>query len=332
MAIYTKKGDKGETGLLGGSRISKDSLKVSCYGTLDEANAALGIAYSQIDNSEIKGIIRKIQKQLFVVGAELASDERGKDLLQDKVTKSDITELEEVIDKFEQKLGPLHEFIIPGDTIASANLHLSRAIIRRAERLIVELAKDSSIRDEVMQYVNRLSDSLFMLARAEVHYSLLEDIKNKVIEKLVAQKGKATSMTLELAFKMAQAAERKAAEMGVPIVFSVVDAAGNIILLHRMEESLLASLELSPNKAYTAVALKMATHELVPAIQPGAELYGIQLSNQNKIVTFGGGYPLKINQHIIGGIGVSGGTVTEDMLIATEALKLFEKEGTYIGC
>lgn len=326
MAIYTKKGDKGETGLLGGSRISKDSLKVSSYGTLDEANAALGIAYSQIDNSEIKNIIKEIQKRLFVVGAELASDEKGKNLLQDKVSERDIAGLEGIIDQFEQKLGPLHEFIIPGETTASANLHLSRAIVRRAERLIVELANNSAVRNEVMQYVNRLSDVLFMLARAAAHYSLVEDIKSKVMEKLATQKEKTASLTLELAFKMAQAAERKAVEMGVPIVFSVVDTAGNIILLHRMEGSLLASLELSPNKAYTAVALKMATHELVPAIQPGAELYGIQLSNQNKIVTFGGGYPLKINQHIIGGIGVSGGTVIEDMLIATEALQLFDKE------
>lgn len=326
MAIYTKKGDKGETGLLGGSRIPKDSLKVSCYGTLDEANAALGIAYSQVDHNEIKSIIRNIQKQLFVVGAELASDEKGKNLLRDKVSESDVAELEEVVDRFEAMLGPLHEFIIPGETTASASLHLSRSIIRRAERLIVELANESTVRHEVMQYVNRLSDVLFMLARAEAHYSLVQDIKNKVIGKLAALKSGGANLTLEWAFKMAQAAESKAEEIGVPIVFSVVDTAGNIVLLHRMEGSLLASLELSPNKAYTAVALKMATHELVPAIQPGAELYGIQLSNQNKIVTFGGGYPLEINQHIIGGIGVSGGTVTEDMLIATEALKLFEKE------
>lgn len=326
MAIYTKKGDKGETGLLGGSRISKDSLKVSCYGTLDEANAALGIAYSQITNSEIKDIIKNIQKQLFVVGAELASDDKGKSLLKDKVSTKDIAGFEEIIDKYEQKLGPLHEFIIPGETTASASLHLSRSIIRRAERLIVELNKGEAIRQEVIQYVNRLSDVLFMLARAEVQNNLLEDIKGKVLGKLGALKEKKMTLSLELAFKMAQAAEEKAAAIGIPVVFSVVDPAGNMILLHRMEGSLLASLDLAPNKAYTAAALKMATHELVPVIQPGSELYGIQLSNQNRIVTFGGGYPLKHNNQLIGGIGVSGGTVEEDMLIATEALKVFALE------
>ncbi|MEK4148230.1 cob(I)yrinic acid a,c-diamide adenosyltransferase [Robertmurraya sp. FSL W8-0741] len=324
MAIYTKKGDKGETGLLGGGRISKDSLKVSCYGTLDEANAALGVAFSQIANDEIKSIIREIQKQLFVVGAELASDEKGKDLLTNKISTKEIVEFEELIDKFEQTIGPIHEFIIPGDTNASANLHLSRAIIRRAERLIVELAKTSIVRSEVIQYVNRLSDLLFMLARAEVYYCQLEEIKTKVIGRLEALKGSGApfGLSLQLASAMAQAAEKKAMEIGVPVVISIVDSAGHAILLHRMENSLLASLELALNKAYTSVALKMATHELAPIIQPGTELYGIQMTNQ-KIVTFGGGYPLKLEEQVIGGIGVSGGTVEEDMVIATEAIEVF---------
>lgn len=326
MAIYTKKGDKGETGLLGGSRIAKDSLKVSCYGTLDEANAALGVAYSLINDSEIKNIIHGIQKQLFVVGAELASDEKGKNLLENKVSDKEISEFEEIIDKYEEKLGPIHEFIIPGETTASSTIHLARSIIRRAERLIVELSKETSIRRELIQYVNRLSDTLFMLARAEVHSSFIEEVKGKVLEKLEIQNYNYFSLTLELAYKMAKAAEKKAEEIGIPIVFSVVDAGGNTLLLHRMDGALLVSVDLAPNKAYTAVALKMPTHELVPAIQPGGELYGIQVSNQGRIVTFGGGYPLTSKNSIIGGIGVSGGSVEEDMIIATEALKVFAEE------
>jgi ATP:cob(I)alamin adenosyltransferase len=326
MAIYTRKGDKGDTGLLGGSRISKDSLKVSCYGTLDEANAALGVAYPQIDDKEIRGIIKEIQKQLIDVGAELAGDEKGRNLLKNQVGKTEILRLEAIIDKYEQELGPLNEFIIPGETAASASLHLSRAIVRRTERLIVKLAKESTVREEIFQYVNRLSDLLFILARAEVHSRMVEAIKNKVLEKMTARKKRDTDLSLQLAVKMAEAAETKATSMGVPIVFSVVDNAGNMILLHRMEGSLLASLDIAPNKAYTAVALKIATHELVPVIQPGSELYGIQLSNQNKIITFGGGYPLKTEDYIIGGIGVSGGTVAEDMSIAEEALKFFDIE------
>ncbi|WP_462410564.1 cob(I)yrinic acid a,c-diamide adenosyltransferase [Neobacillus sp. Marseille-QA0830] len=326
MSIYTKQGDRGETGLLGGSRIAKDSKKVSCYGTLDEANASLGVAYSLIEKDELKTIIKEIQKQLFVVGAELASDDKGADLLKNKVGQKEIARFEQIIDSYEEKLGKIHEFIIPGETTASAALHLSRSIIRRAERLIVELSKETAVRYEIIQYVNRLSDTLFMLARAEVYYHLVADIKEKVMDKLEGSNVHMTTVSLQLAVKMAEAAEEKALRLGVPVVFSVVDQGGNITLIHRMEDSLLASLDISANKAYTAVALKMATHELVPAIQPGAELYGIQFTNQNKIVTFGGGYPLIVQDQIIGGIGVSGGTVEEDMTIAAEALKIFNNE------
>lgn len=326
MAVYTRKGDTGETRLLGGSKIPKDSLKVSCYGTLDEANAALGVARSLIENEELKEIIYSIQKQIFVVGAELASDDKGKNMLKNRITTEDIARFESIIDDLDKRLGPLHEFIIPGETTASAQLHLARSIVRRAERLIVELNRATPVRKEIIQYVNRLSDTIFMLARAEAHYTLVKTVKDKVLETLAAETGGVPDLTLELACKMAKAAEAKAKEIGVPIVFSVVDPGGNLVLLHRMENSLLASIDISSNKAFTAVALKMATHELVPATQPGKELYGIQLSNQNRIITFGGGYPLKAGAEIIGGIGVSGGTVAEDMVIASEALKVFEQE------
>lgn len=326
MTLYTRKGDEGETGLLGGSRVGKDNLKVACYGTLDEANAALGVARSLVEHEELQNIIHDIQKQLFVVGAELASDEKGERLLKNKVSAGDISKMEKLIDDYEQRLGPIHEFIVPGDTTASAQLHLARAMVRRAERLIVELNRTNPVRKELLQYINRLSDVIFMLARMEVYLTMVKKVKDQVLETLANKKGPGTELSLALARKMAEAAEKKAEEMGVPIVFSVVDAGGNLVLLHRMEHSLLASLDISSNKAFTAVALKMATHKLVPLIQPGAELYGIQLSNQNRIVTFGGGYPLKAGDNIIGGIGVSGGTVEEDMKIAEEALKVFEQE------
>lgn len=326
MGIYTRKGDKGETGLLGGSRIGKDSLRVSCYGTLDEANAAIGVAYSLITCKEIKDILRGVQKQLFMVGAELASDQKGKNYLKEKVQPSDISAFEQLIDKYETQLGPLKEFVIPGDTTASSQLHLARTIIRRAERLIVELSKEEEVREEITQYVNRLSDLIFMLARTEVQSSFMEKVKAKVLEKLEPSQKNAKKLSLQAACQMAETAEQVANRIGVPIVFSVVDEGGNLVLLHRMEGALLASVEIAPNKAYTSVALKMATHELVPHIQPGAALYGLQLTNHHRIVTFGGGYPLTVQGEIVGAIGVSGGTVEEDMTIATSALQVFGSE------
>ncbi|RKQ29247.1 cob(I)yrinic acid a,c-diamide adenosyltransferase [Oceanobacillus halophilus] len=323
MAIYTKKGDGGETGLLGGSRIEKDSLKVSCYGTLDEANASLGLAYSLITDEELKKSIKNIQAKIFVIGAELASDEKGKDLLTNKIKRADISYLEKTIDRLDKKLGPLHKFIIPGETTASAALHQARSIIRRAERLIVKLDRLETVRDELKKYMNRLSDTVFMLARTEANHCFIEQVKQKVVQKL--NQGDKVELCLKTAKKLAEWAEEAASKINVPITFTVVDEHGNTILLHRMEGSLLASIDLSENKAYSALALKMPTHEISEQAQPGADLYGISATNQNRIVTFGGGYPLILNGRVVGAIGVSGGTVQEDRKIAEEVLGQFNK-------
>ncbi len=131
-------------------------------------------------------------------------------------------------------------------------------------------------------------------------------------------------LSLELARKMAEAVEKKSKEIGVPMIFSVVDEGGNLLLLNRMEDAILVSIDISINKAYTAVFLKLPTDQLASLTQPGASLYGLQNTNNNRMVVFGGGYPLKVGDKIIGAIGVSGGSVEEDMLVAQEALKVFE--------
>lgn len=318
-SIYTKKGDKGETGLFGGSRISKDDLRVECYGTIDEANSNLGLAYCLIKDEELKSIIRHIQNKLFVVGAELASDEKGLKMLAQRVSEEDVEYLEKTIDKYQELVGPQKGFIIPGTTEASAVLHMARTIIRRAERKIVTLKKEEYVTDTLIKYINRLSDTLFMLARGEAHLSFVQEVKDKVVKKLTEEKLKA-GINLELAKKMAEKAQHKASELKVPIVFSVVDEGGNLLLMHRMEGSLLASVDISINKAYTALSLKMPTDKLAALVQPGGALYGIQSSNNNRIVTFGGGLPIECDNKVIGGIGVSGGTVEQDMEVAQYVL------------
>jgi len=324
VTIYTKKGDKGQTSLLGGSRVTKSSLKVSCYGTLDEANASLGVAYSLVQNEELRENIRVIQKMLFVIGAELASDDRGKETLENRVQYSDVTNLENTIDYLDTIVGPLHEFIIPGDSTASAALHQSRSIIRRAERLVNELGQKEEVREELRKYLNRLSDTIFMLARAEVKLSFIDQVKNKVLQKLNLSK-ELLSLTLNMASQLARAAEEYAEKTGVQIVFSVVDQDGNLKLLHRMEGSLQGSIDISKNKAYSAVALKMPTHELASVLKSHIELHGIQAMNDNKNIPLGGGYPLIINGRIVGGIGVSGGTEEQNMGVATQVLSIIEK-------
>ncbi|ENK1242023.1 heme-binding protein [Clostridium sporogenes] len=128
-------------------------------------------------------------------------------------------------------------------------------------------------------------------------------------------------ISLESVKKMAEAAEKKASEMNVPVVFTAVDAGGNLMLLHRMENAFITSIDIATNKAFTALALKIPTNEVTPNIQPGASLYGLQLSNNCRIATFGGGFPIVVDGEIIGAVGVSGGTVEEDMEIAKYALE-----------
>lgn len=129
-----------------------------------------------------------------------------------------------------------------------------------------------------------------------------------------------TELNLEIAKKMIEQAEEKAKEIKIPMVITIVDGGGNLLACHRMDQSLLASIDISQNKAWTAVALQMPTSQLYDAVQPGGELFGINTTNNGKIVVFGGGIPIKSGDRIIGGIGVSGGSVAEDTEVAEAGL------------
>lgn len=326
--LYTKTGDKGKTSLFGGKRVTKNDLRVECYGTIDEAISMLGLAYSNSENEKVRNYIKSIQNKLFIVGAELASDEKGLPMLIETIEDKDIKYLENIVDECTKLNGKQTNFIIPGRNQASASLHVARTIIRRAERRIITLKENEKVRNELLQYVNRLSDAIYALGRLEETYCKIDEIKDRVIEKLNNIEIQNDSAELNVEFNlenisiMASYAQIKAKEMNIPIVFSAVDSGGNLILLHRMENSLLASINISMNKAYTANSLKRATHELGELSKPDGPLYGIQNTNDNRIVIFGGGYPIKQNGVVVGGIGVSGGSVEEDMEIASYALKM----------
>ncbi|TFH50098.1 MAG: heme-binding protein [Lysobacterales bacterium] len=132
-------------------------------------------------------------------------------------------------------------------------------------------------------------------------------------------------LTLDFALDLIAAAQEKAKEIGVPMVIAVVDAGGNLVAQHRMDDALLVSIDISLNKAYTAVAVKLPTNELAPLAHPGGPLFGISNADRGRVVVFGGGIPLKHNDAIIGGIGVSGGTVEQDIICATAATVILEK-------
>ncbi len=167
MKIYTRTGDDGETGLYGGPRVRKDDLRIEAYGTVDELNALLGVARTQGLPADIDVLLARLQNELFDLGGELATpdpDARNTRFVTDERVKA----LEAAIDHYEARLVPLKQFILPGGLSGAATVHFARTVCRRAERRLVTLAGDTDahISSLVMVYMNRLSDLLFVLARA----------------------------------------------------------------------------------------------------------------------------------------------------------------------
>jgi cob(I)alamin adenosyltransferase len=166
MRIYTKTGDDGTTGLFGGARVDKHSLRVEAYGTVDELNSQLGSARAEAPASELDPLLAAIQEHLFCAGAELACTP-GKEasLPSPRVGASEIERLEHAIDEHEAHLQPLKNFILPGGSRAAAALHLGRTVCRRAERRVLSAGQEAPVRGELVVYLNRLGDLLFVLAR-----------------------------------------------------------------------------------------------------------------------------------------------------------------------
>ena len=164
MKIYTKTGDDGKTSLFDNSRVWKSNQRIMSYGSVDELNSTLGVAISMDLDPQIKEILIKIQNDLFVVGSDLANPDMTNTKI--RTTESMITSLENYIDEFESELSDLTSFILPGGTLASSILHLSRTVSRRAETYVVALSLDEEINKIAGIYLNRLSDLLFVLARA----------------------------------------------------------------------------------------------------------------------------------------------------------------------
>ncbi|HEX6242564.1 MAG TPA: cob(I)yrinic acid a,c-diamide adenosyltransferase, partial [Polyangiales bacterium] len=162
MKIYTKTGDQGDTGLFGGARVSKASLRVEAYGEVDELNSVLGMVRAEAGfDSAVSELLEAVQSQLFNLGAELATAPDSKAALGiPLVSEQEIGALEQGIDRAEAELSPLKTFVLPGGSRAAAALHLARTVCRRAERTLVELAASENVRPECLRYLNRLSDAL----------------------------------------------------------------------------------------------------------------------------------------------------------------------------
>jgi len=175
--VYTKTGDKGTTGLGGGQRVSKDSLRIDTYGTVDELNSVLGMVLISSPAAEIADWVRTIQNELFHLGSDLCILEEDKQKFRiPQIEERHVFQLEKLMDCCAEELKPLEEFILPGGSNAAAHLHLARTVCRRAERLAVALSKEEPIGPMVVAYLNRLSDALFVFARMENHLKGVSDI------------------------------------------------------------------------------------------------------------------------------------------------------------
>jgi cob(I)alamin adenosyltransferase len=182
--IYTKRGDTGDTSLAGGQRVPKDALRIEAYGTVDELNSFVGLACVTCEEQAVKvvrlaqlaGILRRVEHELFNLGSILSTLPQDVHPKQARVTEAEVVQLEREIDEMNAELPTLRSFVLPGGTRLNAELHAARTICRRAERLLVTLARQEEVPPETVRYLNRLSDALFVWSRWASHQMGVEEV------------------------------------------------------------------------------------------------------------------------------------------------------------
>lgn len=176
MKIYTKTGDSGMTSLFGGGRVQKDALRIEAYGTVDELNATLGVVRAHKPSKKIDQMLAIIQNELFVLGSDLATPLDSR-IEIDRISNEMSTKLESWIDELDNELEPLRYFVLPGGCVTASFLHVSRTVCRRAERCVVTARNIETISSDVIVYLNRLSDLLFVMSRYENHVSQTPEVR-----------------------------------------------------------------------------------------------------------------------------------------------------------
>lgn len=165
MKIYTKTGDKGQTSLIGGTRVPKHHIRIESYGTVDELNSWIGLLRDNAPAEETKALLLEIQDRLFTIGSSLASDPEKSKMKIPDLREEDIALLEQAMDKMNETLPPMRNFVLPGGHPTVSYTHIARCVCRRAERCAIALSEESYVNELVIKYLNRLSDYLFVLSR-----------------------------------------------------------------------------------------------------------------------------------------------------------------------
>ena len=352
MSIYTRTGDSGMTSLMKEKNISKSDDRIQLLGTIDELTSNLGLVKADADQTGVVEFLERIQNNLMTVMAKVA-DPFNKDY---RLNKEEVTALEQEINRLESLFEREKKFILPGKTRRSAQMDVARTVARRAERWLVAVDKKYGGDQIIKQYMNRLADYLYMLARytdyaesnrqkdqpaalqepqgaaagdtaafqkpagdaqtKEQDGMQMKEMNEALVQAVLQRLGTPGRVGLDLAKKLIEKIELHALQMGLPSVIAICTPEGNPVAVHVMDGAFLASFDIAMKKAYTSVAVKMSTMELSALAQPGGTFYGVDKADNGRLIIFGGGVPLKAGDTIIGGLGISGGTGEQDHELA----------------
>lgn len=311
--IYTRAGDGGNTSLWDGTPVSKADLHIETNGVLDELSSAIGLARS-LAPIVVKCELERLQELIMLLMAYVARGKKSQ-------AAPDPAALEAWIDELSDEYPTERHFVYPGESPAGGALHLARTIARRAERVALPLFEEGgTIEPAAYRYINRLSDLLFALARKADMETRVERITEEIMKNSVESVEK---LNLEKTIRLMEVARCKASEIGKAVVIAICDASGDLLSLERMDGALLVSIAHAQSKARSAVRIQLDTKDITPLAQPGAAFYGVQ--NEPEFFSIiGGGRLLRCKGQIIGAVGVSGGSVEEDLSVADAVVDFFE--------
>lgn len=337
--ITTKNGDGGMTNLVNKSNVPKSDLRINLLGDLDELTSFIGLVKSKIIDEQITSALEQIQSNLIVVMAGVAEPTSVKH----RLTEGKLHDLEEEMDRVAAMVKLPEGFVIPGKNTLSAQLDVTRAIARRAERSLSAVTIKFGTDKIAKKYLNRLSDYFYLLARYAEQTELVSptlvsvkeaepvqvDVDKAVVSEVMRVLSKTvvlpSKLNLDCAKTLIEKVEVFAKEQNLNAVIAVCGADGNPIAVHVMDNAFLVSFDVAVKKAYTSASVKMSTMELSRLIQPGATFQGLDKLQGDKMVFFGGGVPLMRNGVLLGALGISGGTGEQDDLVAQYGLKVFEE-------
>lgn len=285
--------------------ISKDSPVFHVLGTLDELSSALGVARSEM-GQQTGALVQALQQDLILFCTDLAGGTPFP-------VSSKLSAMEHGIDSIMSSVPESKHFIVSGDSKTGASLHLARTIARRAERELIAFRKSGGASKEMGAYINRLSDMIYAIAR-------LADLEKPSVPFSVTQSNENFHDRADI---LCQAVLTRARQLGLKIVIAICDAGGHLVRFSREDGSYIASVDVAINKAFTAVSLQMDTETVGNLCKEGQPFYGLQFTNNGKMVVFGGGVPLYRNGILVGAIGISGGTAAQDTELAQWAKEQF---------